>query len=289
MDIKQLRTFLAVANARSFLGAAESMYVSRQAISKTVDQLESELKIKLFVRDQSGTMMTPAGIFFYPRASALVAAFDKLSDDMRDIESSYRPKLTICMALGIYGIYARKLFEYSEQHRAEMDIVIRSSLDSDCDTILADRQADATVSFTDKIGKTAESTVLLSSPVALLVNRLNPLSKCQRLEPDDIMHQKLLLYTGGRDHCLWWHTTPRPSDHVCSDLDYLFSLLQDDRGIMPLPQIMVPGYLDFAAALPCSVPLEPCSFYFSTLYPSYYDSLTYNLLATVQKDVFRTP
>ena len=36
MEIKQLRTFLAVANARSFLGAAANLYISRQAVSKTI-------------------------------------------------------------------------------------------------------------------------------------------------------------------------------------------------------------------------------------------------------------
>ena len=34
MEIKQLRAFLAVASAQSFLGAAESLYVTRQAVSR---------------------------------------------------------------------------------------------------------------------------------------------------------------------------------------------------------------------------------------------------------------
>ena len=39
MEIRQLRYFLAVANARSFLQAADSLYVSRQAVSKAITQL----------------------------------------------------------------------------------------------------------------------------------------------------------------------------------------------------------------------------------------------------------
>lgn len=82
MEIRQLRYFLAVANARSFLQAADSLYVSRQAVSKAITQLEDELNVSLFVRTQNGAMMTPAGIYFYPRATALTADFDRLKGEM---------------------------------------------------------------------------------------------------------------------------------------------------------------------------------------------------------------
>ena len=75
MEIKQLRAFLAVASAHSFLGAAERLYITRQAVSKTVTQLEDELGVKLFVRGQTGTELTPAGAYFYPQVRALVADF----------------------------------------------------------------------------------------------------------------------------------------------------------------------------------------------------------------------
>ena len=43
MELRQIRYFLAVADARSFVAAAEKQFVSRQAISKSVAQLEEEL------------------------------------------------------------------------------------------------------------------------------------------------------------------------------------------------------------------------------------------------------
>lgn len=286
MEIKQLRTFLAVANARSFLGAAATLYISRQAVSKTIAQLEDELNIELFVRNQNGAMMTPAGIFFYPRAAALVADFDKLMKEMQEINGSYRPKMQICMALGIYSLFARRLMEYAQIHRSEMELTIRGCLDTDCDTVLADRRADAVLSFTPQSHKTSRSTLLLESPIVFLVNKNNPLSHASGAELDVLCREPLLLYTGGREHCLWWPDAPRPRDVCCGDLDYLFALLQDDRGILPLPQIMIPPYLDFAEVLPGYPDLEPCRIYYSTLDPGYYDSLTYNLLGAVYKDVF---
>ena len=282
MEIKQLKAFLAVANARSFLGAAETLYISRQAVSKIITQLEDELSIELFVRNQNGAMMTPAGIYFYPRAVTLVADFDKLRRDMMDIDSAYRPKIGICLALGIYNVYARRLTEYARQRRAEMEITLSGCLDADCSTALSDRRADAVLSFTPLNGKTADSSVMLESPVRLMVRPGSPLARAERLPEDP---GPLLLYTGGHETCPWGPRPPRACDVTSSDFDFLFALLRDGAGAMPLPESVIPAYLDFAEALPAGPEIPPGRIYYSTLFSSYYDALTYNLLAAVHKDV----
>ena len=60
MELRQLKYFLAVADARSFVSAASGLFVSRQAVSKAVGQLEAELGVELFVRDSNGAFLTPA-------------------------------------------------------------------------------------------------------------------------------------------------------------------------------------------------------------------------------------
>ena len=78
MELRQLKYFLAVADARSFVAAAESQYISRQAISKSVAQLEQELNVELFMRDSGGAFLTPAGMMFYERVRSLVMELDSV-------------------------------------------------------------------------------------------------------------------------------------------------------------------------------------------------------------------
>ncbi|MBQ3930783.1 MAG: LysR family transcriptional regulator, partial [Firmicutes bacterium] len=61
MEFKQLNVFLTVSDEHSFLRASQALFVSRQAVGKTIDQLEEELGMKLFVRGQNGVQLTPAG------------------------------------------------------------------------------------------------------------------------------------------------------------------------------------------------------------------------------------
>jgi DNA-binding transcriptional LysR family regulator len=288
MEIKQLRTFLAVANARSFLGAANALYISRQAVSKTITQLEDELGVELFARSQNGAMMTPAGIFFYPRAVSLVAEFDKLLTDMQEMDHSYRPKIQLCMSLGIFGLFARRLTEYARMHRMEMDLQFRGCLDVDCSAMLTDRRADATLSFTPQNSRAADPTLLMESPVRFLVRQDSPLAG-ERVGAAELLQQPLLLYTGGWDRCLWWPEAPRPMDQACSDLDYLLSLLRDGQGVMPLPAVLAEPQLSYAAALETELEPEPGRIYYCTLYPTYYNAINYDLMGSVFRDVLSQP
>jgi len=288
MEIKQLRAFLAVASAQSFLGAAESLYVTRQAVSKTITQLESELGVKLFVRSQNGAALTPAGAHFYPQARTLVADFDRLEREMKQMEHSTRPKLRICMAVGVNNMFTQRLLDYALAHAPEMEIQLTSCVDSDCDFALANYRADVVLSFTPQNSKSTTTSVIRESPIVFLVNNTNPLSREPIIELS-WRHRvaNFLLYTGGRDHCLWWPVIPRPGDTCCSDVDYLFQLLREDRGILPIPEAMVPESLGYATLLRGRPAVEPCRVYCSTLRPTYYDPTTFKLLERVCNEVLQ--
>lgn len=282
MEIKQLRAFLAVAKAQSFLGAAEEMYVSRQAVSKTVTQLEDELGIKLFVRGQSGAALTPAGSHFYPQARTLVADFDRLEREMKALERRDRLKLRLCLAEGLDAVFRPPLESYASEHAAELELELAVRPDTDCDFALNSYRSDAVLSFTPQNSKSTTVLMLRESPIVFLVNSLNPLAREERLELSwGRRVSNFLLYTGGRDHCLWWPVTSRPGDIRCNDMRYLFQLLREDRGILPIPELLVPEKLTYAVVLRGRQQVEPGRVYFSTLRPSFYDPGTYKLLEQV--------
>ena len=289
MEIKQLRAFLAVASAQSFLGAADSLYVTRQAVSKTVTQLESELGIKLFVRSQNGAALTPAGAHFYPQARTLVADFDRLEREMKQMEHSARPKLRICMAVGVNTMYTQRILKYALDHAAEMEIQLSSCQDSDCDFVLTNYRADVVLSFTPQNSKSTTTSVVRESPIVFLVNNTNPLSRESVIELS-WRHRvaNFLLYTGGRDHCLWWPVIPRQGDTCCNDIDYLFQLLREDRGVLPMPRDMLPEELNYAMVMRGKPTVEPARVYCSMLRQSFYDPTTWKLMERVYNEVLQS-
>lgn len=79
MDIRQLRSFVAVAHGLSFSRAAQHLHLSQPALSTQIKSLESHLGAKLFERNRRTVRLTLAG-------SALLADAESLLQQISDTE-----------------------------------------------------------------------------------------------------------------------------------------------------------------------------------------------------------
>ena len=74
--VRDLRYFVAVAEAGSFTAAAERLYVSQPALSKQVRALEKNLGRVLLCRDSRGICLTPAGAELLPRVREVIERWE---------------------------------------------------------------------------------------------------------------------------------------------------------------------------------------------------------------------
>jgi len=72
-----LRTFIAVAAARTVTRAAELLHLTQPAVSGHLRVLEDELQLKLFERGAAGMRLTRAGELLLPHAQSVTAAVDQ--------------------------------------------------------------------------------------------------------------------------------------------------------------------------------------------------------------------
>jgi DNA-binding transcriptional LysR family regulator len=64
MELRQIRTFLSVADTLHFDRSAKLLHLSQPALSLQIKSLEEELEVKLLERSRQGTALTVAGRIF---------------------------------------------------------------------------------------------------------------------------------------------------------------------------------------------------------------------------------
>lgn len=91
MTFDQLRTFQAVASARSFRRAGELLHLTQPAISKQIRALETELEERLFERGKSArlTVAGTALLKHVQQLSRMVAAAKEEIADLRDLRGGH--------------------------------------------------------------------------------------------------------------------------------------------------------------------------------------------------------
>jgi DNA-binding transcriptional LysR family regulator len=83
VDLRQLRYFVAVAEARGFRKASRALFVAQPALSNALQQLESELGVELLHRTPSGVGLTDAGREFLAHAHSILRQAEEATAAMR--------------------------------------------------------------------------------------------------------------------------------------------------------------------------------------------------------------
>ncbi|HAU5603806.1 TPA: LysR family transcriptional regulator [Citrobacter koseri] len=71
MDNKLLKSFIVLAQSRSYHEAAEKLFITQPALTKQINLLEQELDLSLFERDNHGTKLSTEGEMLYRNALVL--------------------------------------------------------------------------------------------------------------------------------------------------------------------------------------------------------------------------
>jgi DNA-binding transcriptional LysR family regulator len=95
MDWDKLKIFHAVAEAGSFTSATVILNLSQSAISRQIQSLEEDLKVKLFERHARGLTLTENGEYVYKTAHEVISKLKEVETTLGDQKHKPTGKLTI--------------------------------------------------------------------------------------------------------------------------------------------------------------------------------------------------
>ena len=116
MDIENLRYFISVAQLLNFSEAARQNNVPQPKISRSINDLETQLKAKLLYRTNRDVSLTPEGETFLPYAIDLVDMAAKAADMVDQVHSGRTGYLSIATVSTTSRTLASFLSVFSTQY-----------------------------------------------------------------------------------------------------------------------------------------------------------------------------
>ncbi|HEV7701777.1 MAG TPA: LysR family transcriptional regulator [Pyrinomonadaceae bacterium] len=95
MEIRQLKAFLAIAEAKTFTAGARTVGITQAAISMQIRQLEDELGLPLFTRTPRRVLLTEAGEQLMERARAILREHDTAIAEIAELGGVEHGRLRI--------------------------------------------------------------------------------------------------------------------------------------------------------------------------------------------------
>ena len=95
MDWDKLKIFHTVAEASSFTKASTILNLSQSAISRQIQSLENELKIKLFERHARGLVLTDNGKYLFKTAHDIISKLKDVEATLSNEKDKITGKLTV--------------------------------------------------------------------------------------------------------------------------------------------------------------------------------------------------
>jgi len=142
MDWDKLKIFHTVAEASSFTKAATVLNLSQSAISRQIQSLEHELKIKLFERHARGLVLTDNGKYLFQTAHEVIAKLKDVEATFSDEKNKIKGKLTVTTVVSFGTTWLTpRIKEFMDLHpEIEVELIF-----DDRELDLSTREADVAI------------------------------------------------------------------------------------------------------------------------------------------------
>lgn len=238
MTLQQLKYIIAIAECSSITSAAQKLLVAQPSLSKSVSELEKEMGITIFYRNNRGVYLSDEGSKFLSYARQVVEQAELL-------EQQYKKKETI-----------RRVFSISAQHYAfvvnafvalvkeygesKYEFTLRESRTHDIIEDVRTSRSELGVLFLSIFNREVVLRILHNADLKfsslfiakphVFVSRDNPLSHKKKVTLDDLKVFPRLTYEQGINNSFYYseelHSTEEsPKSIIVTDRATLFNLL----------------------------------------------------------------
>ena len=192
--LRQLEYFDATASEGSLAAAARRCNVSASALALALDELESHLSLKLFVRRRSkGVTLTPAGSRLLSHARRILSGAESLSADAWLASSSLNGRFAIGCYPTLAPFFLPGIMQVFQRRHPELRLAIVEAPAAQLDEQLLQGRIDTALMYSvDVAPRFAFDAVREYRPYVMLAKD-HPLAARERIQLGELVADPLIL------------------------------------------------------------------------------------------------
>ncbi len=238
MTLQQLKYIIAIAECGSITSAAGKLLVAQPSLSKSVTELEKEMGIHIFCRNNRGVYLSEDGMKFLSYARQVVEQSDLLEQQYKEKEtirrvfavSAQHYAFVVNAFVALVKEYGESKYEFTLRESKTHDIIedVRTSRSAIGILFLSNFNREVILRIIHNADLKFIS--LFTAKPHIFVSSKNPLARKRKVKLDDLKLFPRLTYEQGINNSFYYseelHSTEEsPQSIIVTDRATLFNLL----------------------------------------------------------------
>ena len=176
VTLKQIRAFVAVAQAGSFTTAASQLHLTQSAVSVLISELEAEFGLRLFDRTTRLVQLADAGRDFYPVAEKILADLHNALLSSKELVAKKRGRVSVAATPLMASILLPKVIgEYTALY-PDIRVTLQDSLAGLIQQKVRDGTADFGIGTFERAGRELIAEPFMADTLVLACPAGHPLA-----------------------------------------------------------------------------------------------------------------
>lgn len=153
VTLKQFRYFLAVSETASVAAAARMINIAQSAVTRSIQEVEDTLGVKLFERTARGMVLTQDGHRFQASARKVIAAAAEAGQLRRGEPQALSGSLTIGVTSLVAGYYLADLFARFQRSHPSVTVSVVEETPQFLEHLLINGEVDLAIMVSNALGE----------------------------------------------------------------------------------------------------------------------------------------
>lgn len=246
IELRDLRLFLGVAQARSFSLCADRHGISQPALSRAIRQMEDRLGARLFDRDTRTVRLSPAGEHLLPTAERIVREVDLGLDGLRQFVTGARGRIVAACLPSLSATILPGSIARFQADTPDVEFEVIDGLSADVVEAVRQGRADLGLALRPVHDEALEYREICVDPFGLVCREDDPLATAPLVSWTDFErrpfvamadHSSVRMMT---DAAFIQVMAPVRPLYQCSQMATAGALILNGLGISAMPRLAMP-------------------------------------------------